>query len=307
MVMSEINETVSPGKEREKRILSIFGLVILEVFYGFQIFHLISAEIAYLQNSIRVFCYVPNWFKTAFFVIISLAEVELLILMAATLIFWFRKKVNALTGSKALLVCGIHMLSMFLICWLPVPVGFETYHVRIDENTFPDEEFRWRVERAKDDNGDGELDGRECSNVTWIDFHGSPPGSVQNLKGIETFRSLEGLDVSWMGMTHVDVSEILWLEELFCQGTNLTELDLSGNGRLEIVDCSYNDLPELDVSQNRSLTILYCYGNRIRKLDLSQNENLLVLYIDPDVEVIGAPPKLVIHRVNPKEEEEKEE
>lgn len=307
MVMSEINETVSPGKERKKRILSIFGLVILELFYGFQIFHLISAEIAYLQNSIGVFCYVPNWFKTAFFVIISLAEVELLILMAATLIFRLRKKANALTGSKALFVCVLHMLCMFLICWLPVPVGFETYHVRIDENTFPDREFRQYVENAKDDNGDGELDGRECSDVTLIDFPGSPPGSVQNLKGIETFRSLVALRVSEMGMTHVNVSENLWLEKLWCEKNKLTELDLTGNGRLKIVNCSYNDLTELDVSQNRSLTALSCYGNKIKKLDLSQNENLLEVWIDPDVEVIGAPPKLVIHRVNPKEEEEKEE
>lgn len=307
MVMTKINETVSPSKERKKRILSTFGLVILEVFYGFQIFHLISAEIAYFQNSIGVFCYVPNWFKTAFFVILSVSEVELLILMAATLFFWFRKKVSVLTGSKALFVCVIHMLCMYLICWLPVPVGFETYHVQIDENTFPDGSFRWYVEQYADENGDGELDGRECVDEPRLIKHSIYPGGIHDLKGIETFRSLKELFADDMGLTDLDVSKNRLLKELWCQGNKLTKLDLSRNERLEYVYCNDNDLTELDVSQNRSLIILDCCRNKIKKMDLSQNENLRVLWIDPDVEVIGAPPQVTIVRVSPEGKLEKEE
>ena len=107
---------------------------------------------------------------------------------------------------------------------------------------------------------------------------------------------LEVLDCSRNSLTSLDVSNNLFLRDLYCYSNanedgeggiktlilgnlpelkilncrrnNLNVLDIEGCPHLEILNCSYNNLQTLDVSKQRELERLFCAWNRLNILDV---------------------------------------
>ena len=114
------------------------------------------------------------------------------------------------------------------------PVG-----VAIDEQNFPDENFRDYVSQNFDNNSNQFLSDKEILAVTKIDVSGK---GITSMKGLEYFTELT---------------------ELYCQINNLTELGVSNCTKLITLSCSDNGLTALDVSKSTELTLLSCYGNNL--------------------------------------------
>ena len=140
----------------------------------------------------------------------------------------------------------------------------------IDEDTFPDENFRnWIL---KQDYGkDGSLSDEEIAAITEIRVRGK---HIANLKGIELFTALTELDCSYNQLTSLDVSKNTALTHLYCSDSQLNTLDLSNNIALEVLNCGRNKLTSLDVSKSTALTELNCEGNQLTTLDVSHNTAL---------------------------------
>ena len=143
--------------------------------------------------------------------------------------------------------------------------------IKIDENTFPDENFRAYILKYIDKDGDGYLSETEIEETTSITCRDR---SISSLKGIECFAALEYLYCSENNLTQLDVSKNTALEVLYCSENNLTQLDVSKNTALAILYCSENNLTQLDVSKNIYLSCLICSENNLTQLDVSKNTEL---------------------------------
>ena len=168
--------------------------------------------------------------------------------------------------------------------------------VKINEDNFPDENFRWFMwEHFGNELSDDEID-----NTTEIKIYGWEY-KCESLQGIEFFTSLKKLECSDNWLTSLDVSNNTRLEhlqcssndiaeldvsrntklkELHCYDNELTSLDISRSTKLKVLDCGYNKLTSLNVSKNTSLERLYCSNNRLSFLDVSKNTNLEYLYCE---------------------------
>ena len=145
--------------------------------------------------------------------------------------------------------------------------------IKIDENTFPDENFRAYILKKIDKDGDGYLSETEIAETTSITC-----ADISSLKGIEYFVNVQLIDCRGCNLTQLDVSENTALEVLYCSKNNLTQLDVSKNTALEDLLCSENNLTQLDVSKNTALEHLYCSENNLTQLDVSKNTALKHLY-----------------------------
>ena len=145
--------------------------------------------------------------------------------------------------------------------------------VRIDEEHFPDPNFRAFITKHFDTNRDNALDELEIQNAKEIFFYtdeddGTGSSWVNTLDGIEYFTALEVLHCADNKLTALDVTKNTALKTLDISGNAITELDLSQNKALEILDCSQNDIREVDVSSNTSLETLRCSGNPLEVLNV---------------------------------------
>lgn len=147
--------------------------------------------------------------------------------------------------------------------------------VAIDEENFPDENFRdWVFEQ--DWNNDGSLSAEEIENVTspWLDSKG-----IKDLKGIEYFTNLTNLNCSYNDLISLDVTGLQNLIGLNCSYNDLTSLDVTGAQNLESLYCRNNELTSLDVTGLQNLTELDCSYNKIAgTLDVSNCPELKRLY-----------------------------
>ncbi|MBQ3585312.1 MAG: leucine-rich repeat domain-containing protein, partial [Synergistaceae bacterium] len=156
----------------------------------------------------------------------------------------------------------------------PLPEG----SVRIDAENFPDEVFRSYVLRKCDTNGDEILSAEEAASVETMNvsiiYTGNFP-RITDLKGIEYFTALRGLDCGGNRLTTLDLSNNTALKVLWCHANHfLTELNVSKNTQLEALYCYYNQLTALDLSNNTALTVLDCHNNQLTALDVSKNTAL---------------------------------
>ena len=153
----------------------------------------------------------------------------------------------------------------------PVVAGSSTPSgIAIDENNFPDENFRnWVL--SQDYGQDGVLTEAEIAGVTEIYV---PSQNIASLKGIEYFTALQQLYCGNNKITTLDVSQNMALWFLLCESNQLTTLDVSQNTALGFLYCDNNKITTLDVSQNTALTQLNCYNNLLTSLDVSQNTAL---------------------------------
>ncbi len=147
--------------------------------------------------------------------------------------------------------------------------------VPVDEEHFPDENFRAYVSEKCDTDGNGMLSDGEIAEVTSADIQGR---DIADITGIEYFTALIDLNCEFNLLTTLDVSNNTVLTNLDCSGNQLTTLDVSNNTVLTGLDCGFNQLTTLDVSQNTELTELYCSGNQLTTLDVSKNTALTKIW-----------------------------
>lgn len=104
--------------------------------------------------------------------------------------------------------------------------------------------------------------------------------NIDDLTGIQDFKSLQNLDCSSNFLPQLDVSNLLFLERLNCSSNLLLTNDInSTNGLLNMTGtvnltelfCSDNDLNNLDISQNINLEVLDCANNNLNTLVIGNN------------------------------------
>ena len=151
--------------------------------------------------------------------------------------------------------------------------------VKINEQTFPDENFRnWVL--SQEYGKDGKLTKEEIAEVTFMNLFPQniiAEGHIKSLKGIEYFTAVTKLVCSRNELMELDLSkntELTWLE---CYGNHLTELDLSKNTELIYLECNANELTVFDVSCCNKLTELYCNNNKLTTLNVSGCNALTIL------------------------------
>lgn len=149
--------------------------------------------------------------------------------------------------------------------------------VSINEKTFPDKQFRKRIEFYDKDNS-GSLSEQEIQAVEeiWIDNYSSN-SKVSSLKGIEYFTNLKKLDCKYNSIVELDLSSNLKLESLECSNNSIAKLDLSCNTHLKKIVCQKNNITNLTLPDGNDLVTLDCDQNEIKDLDLTKCENLSVL------------------------------
>ncbi len=145
-----------------------------------------------------------------------------------------------------------------------VYLGTADIAVEVNEETFPDDNFRNYVLNKLDFNGDGKLSENEIKNITEIDvgiYAGY--GNIESLKGLEYFTSLEELSCYAIGLEELpELPESL--KYLSCESNMLTALPNLPSS-LEVLYCSSNQLTELP-KLPASLTSLNCGSNQLTKL-----------------------------------------
>ena len=123
------------------------------------------------------------------------------------------------------------------------------FHIYINAANFPDDNFR-KFLLEQDYGKEGVLIDDKIKRITFLNVRNK---GIKNLKGVEFFTNLEGLD---------------------CTNNQLTVLDMSKNTELKILACSYNQLTELDLSKNTRLESLYCSANQFKTLHLPKTTEL---------------------------------
>ena len=146
--------------------------------------------------------------------------------------------------------------------------------LKINETTFPDENFRnWVL--AQSYGQDGVLTEEEIAGVTTINVMGREV--IQSLKGIEYFTAITRLTCQRNKLSELNLSKNIDLTWLDCCGNNLTELDLSNNQKLTYLACEGNQLTSLNVSDCTKLTELDCQQNQLATLNASGCKALTML------------------------------
>ena len=147
-------------------------------------------------------------------------------------------------------------------------VAYATEEIPIDEDHFPDANFRAFLTKEYGSSFDP-------TSVCKLDVQCN---HIASLEGIQYFTSLEILYCSTNYIDSLDLSYNTALVELWCDQNNLSSLDLSHNTALKYLKCCINMLSSLDVSHNTALEYLDCQGNLLNNLDLSHNTALEYLY-----------------------------
>ena len=171
---------------------------------------------------------------------------------------------------------ALRTISVILASALAMP-AFMGFHVdaanvvHIDNNTFPDDNFRTVVKGYDTDNNDY-LSDKEISLVINIHCEGK---KITSLKGIEYFTAVQGLWCKDNKIKTMDLSKNTDLHGVWCSGNPLESLNFENNKELEWVYCYDCNLKELDFSHNPNMAYLECNTNKeLSTLNISQNKKL---------------------------------
>ena len=174
---------------------------------------------------------------------------------------------TALTAAVAIVICPLSVSAQSDTATELIEKA-ASGDVAINSANFPDSVFRQYVLDNADTNDDNILSLSEINAVTSVNVSDS---SIQSLKGIEYFTSLNHLNCRYNQLTSLDVSKNTALTSLYCDENQLSSLDVSKNTKLTQLNCCYNQLTSLDVSKNTSLRYLSFNNNHIAGIDLSKN------------------------------------
>lgn len=146
--------------------------------------------------------------------------------------------------------------------------------IAINEENFPDKNFRDYVAGEWDKNQDNRFSPSEIAKAKWISCDNK---EISNLKGIEFFTNIWLLECYYNNLTTIDLSHNKNLSYINCHHNQLNELDVSGLPLLKTFYCGHNALPSIDVSKNEKLEDFDCQDNHLDTLNVSQNKELVKL------------------------------
>ena len=172
--------------------------------------------------------------------------------------------------------------------------------VVINEETFPDEDFRSVIANMPEGK-DGMLTDEELAGLKQL-YVKDYDHKIQSFQGLEYLSELEALEISLVyyteeldlsknpklefinielgGFKYLNLSGLSSLKNCFIDGLPfLTEIDLSTCPSLKFLSFRNCNLMSLDLSNNTLLQTLDCNSNLITSLDLSNNINLKEVYL----------------------------
>ena len=130
--------------------------------------------------------------------------------------------------------------------------------VEINEKNFPDPNFRnWILSQPF--GKDGVLSDKEIADITEMNVSNK---NIHDLKGIEYFTALEGLNLDKNQVKYIDVSKNKELVYLRVEWNQLTSLDVSKNEAMRFLMCGGNSLTELNTSGCTALERIRCWHNQ---------------------------------------------
>lgn len=144
------------------------------------------------------------------------------------------------------------------------PGSDPTKYIYINEENFPDEDFR-NILLAEWFGEDGVITDLELPIISTITIN----GYVEDLKGIENFTELESLRCNDNIITSLDLSKNTKLKELFFEKNLLKTIDLSENKELEEVILQHNKLTSIVLPENAKIKRLDLEDNKLTSLDVT--------------------------------------
>jgi len=138
----------------------------------------------------------------------------------------------------------------------------------------PDDNFENYLEAYGIGNGIANDDSVFTHNIDTLTFLYITNQNISDLKGIEDFTGLNGLECGYNQLTNLDLSQNTALTSLNCSYNQLISLNLSNNSVLTHLDCWQNELTSLDL-RNRNNTALDIYTQ--------SNPNLFCIDVDDPV------------------------
>lgn len=158
-----------------------------------------------------------------------------------------------------------------------VMTGFNAYsfaeqvEIAINNETFPDVNFRNYVLENFDSDKNNLLSVKEIEDIKSIDVNNM---DISSIKGIEYFKYLEILNCSNNNIENVDLSSNINILSVFIGNNKLNNLDVSSCKNLRQLNCQNNVITSLNLRENKALTYLSCSNNQLTSIDLSYNINL---------------------------------
>ncbi|MDD6269167.1 MAG: dockerin type I domain-containing protein [Oscillospiraceae bacterium] len=169
----------------------------------------------------------------------------------------------------------VAMLSAAVLTAVSIPFSASAEDlIAVNAANFPDDNFRSYISSELDDDGNGYLDTIEsfCVNINLYNA-----GEIKSLKGIELLTDLRDLNAYGLGLTEIDVSKNINLEDLTISKNNLSEINVSNNINLESLSLSENNISSVDISKNVNLEYLDISSTGISNIDLSRCPKLTFL------------------------------
>ena len=173
----------------------------------------------------------------------------------------------------------------FTIVESPESMILDFMIVPIDEEHFPDENFRYLVANDLDLDKDLLLNSWERTRVKGLQFRNSL-GKIDTFEGVEYFTELEELDNSYLNCYDADI-DLSLNTKLRLVVTHARHLNVTGCTELRELSMPYsgyfgeNDdgVYEIDLSTNTKLEYLRLDCNHLSQLDLSHNMNLISIQL----------------------------
>ena len=151
-----------------------------------------------------------------------------------------------------------------------------TGDIPLDEEHFPDEDFRTRIKSMFDKDNNNYLSDVELE-VTEMDF----TGVMKSMKGIEYFTELETLSIGLSKVEELDLSANTKLKSVKINNAKLTDIFFGINPNLTTINLKGNmTLKSLDVSDLENLGYLILTSTGITELDVRNNPLLRNLTCD---------------------------
>ncbi len=180
------------------------------------------------------------------------------------------------------ILLGMLAVNMLLGFGMPYQKVHAAEYIKIDEEKFPDLQFRKYVSEEVDGNSNGVLSKKELKECSYIDVSNM---GVSDLTGVEHFVNLTGLYCADNKLTVLDVSRNINITDLVCENNLLHELDLGYNTQLGLLCCGGNQLTDLYLSKNQELYYLDCKGNSLQELNFRNNDSMEYLFCDNNVKI----------------------
>lgn len=189
-----------------------------------------------------------------------------------------------------------------ITCYQALPTYFEMENTL--NNQFPDENFRKAIlEEVFNIKGVSDLTPLHLSKISEEERLLIPNSKINDLTGIENFKNLKILDVSYNPLEELNVENVDTLKKIYAHNCSLSKikvphkdkteltyldvtdnqlvnLDLEGQSSLVYAFGSNNNLKDIQLQECEDLKFLVCNNNRLTKIDVSDCYNLIQFECD---------------------------